>query len=151
MSVRVFNSPDFSRALKMSQIYFRDIAEDLELVGLVWHPEIGDEVSDRKERESISVLVDTHGLTPRELRSIFLWLPTVEQIVKQFEARQAILCHTGLELAETALFYKTIVKAPFGEFESKAQSLRMSMGMALRELLASKRSIGGAGGPDQVH
>lgn len=132
----------------MSNLHFLDIAEDLELVGLVWHPEIGDEVSDRKEPENVSVLVDPSGLTPRELRSIFLWLPSVEQMVLQLEARQAILAHTGLELTESQLFYKTIIKSPLGEFESKGGSLRSSMGLVLRDLLASRRH---PGSNDQLH
>ena len=117
-----------------------DLAEDLELAGLLWHPEIGDEVSNKKERASISVLVDTCGLTPRELRGIYLWLPTVEQMVLQLEARQAILYHTGLEITESALQYKTVIKAPRGEFESRANSLRLSVGFVLRDLLASDGS-----------
>jgi len=129
----------------MASFSLLDLAEDLELVGLVWHPEIGDEVSRNKERDTVSVLVDTCGLTPRELRGIYLWLPTVEQMVSQLEARQAVLCHTGLELTTSDLFYKTIVKSPSGEFESKARSLRLSVGFVLRDLLASN-------GPDsRVH
>lgn len=121
----------------MATLRLLELAEDLELVGLVWHPEIGDEVSNKKERDTVSVLVDTCGLTPRELRGIYLWLPTVEQMVSQLEARQAVLCHTGLELSDSDLFYKTIIKSPFGEFESRAISLRLSVGFVLRDLLAS--------------
>lgn len=124
----------------MSTVRLLELAEDLELVGLVWHPEIGDEVSSKKEREKVSVLVDTCGLTPRELRGLYLWLPTVEQMVSQLEARQAVLYHTGLELTNSDLFYKTVVKSPIGEFESKAYSLRLSVGFVLRDLLASNGS-----------
>ena len=67
-------------------VHFLEVAEDLELAGLLWKPEIGDEVSDKRERGSISVLVDPKGLSPGELRSTYLWLPTVEQMVFQFEA-----------------------------------------------------------------
>ncbi len=114
---------------------FLDIAQDLELAGLVWQPEIGDEISNRKVRDQVSVLVDSQGLTPSQLRSAYLWLPTVEQIVFQFEARQSILFHAGLELSEKALCYKTIIKSPLGPIESTAESLRAAMGMALRNLL----------------
>jgi hypothetical protein len=56
-------------------------------------------------------------------------------MILQFEARQAILFHAGLELSETACCYKTIIQAPFGQIESKAESFRISMGLALRDLL----------------
>ena len=124
----------------MAYIQLLDLAEDLELVGLVWHPEIGDEVANKKEREQISVLFDTCGLTPRELRSVYLWLPNVEQMVAQLEARRAILFHTGLELTDSEVFYKTIIKSPAGEFESRANSLRLSVGFVLRDLLASNEA-----------
>ncbi len=123
---------------------FLTLAEDLELAGLIWRPEIGDEVSDRAKREHVSILVDPHGMTPEELRSIFLWLPTVEQMVFQFEARQAILSHAGLELNEKALHYKTVVTAATGQIEAVAESLRASIGMALRNLLLTDL-------PHQVH
>ncbi len=116
-------------------VHFLEVAEDLELAGLLWKPEIGDEVSDKRERGNISVLVDPKGLTPVELRSTYLWLPTVEQMVFQFEARQAILFHAGLELSETELCYKTVIQAKGGAIESKADSLRSSVGLALRNLL----------------
>lgn len=116
---------------------FLNIAEELELAGLVWKPEIGDEICFRQKRETISVLVDPQGLTPSELRSTYLWLPTVEQMVWQFEARSAILEHTGLELTQKAMCYKTVIKSSFGEIESKASSLRSSVGLALRSLLIS--------------
>jgi hypothetical protein len=125
---------------------FLELAHHLELAGLIWHPEIGDEISERQRRESVSVLVDTQGLTPRELRSHFLWLPTLEQMVVQLEARQAILEHAGLEISQTSMAYKTVIKAPFGEFESRAQTLRLSVGLVLRDLLTCHTKTDG-----QVH
>ena len=116
---------------------FLNIAEELELAGLVWKPEIGDEISFRQQRGAISVLVDPQGMSPSELRSTYLWLPTVEQMVWQFEARSAILEHTALELTQKNLCYKTVIKSSFGEIESKAESLRASVGLALRSLLIS--------------
>ncbi len=125
---------------------FLELAHHLELAGLVWHPEIGDEISERPRQETVSVLVDTHGLTPRELRSHFLWLPTLEQMVIQLEARQAILEHAGLEISQSSMAYKTIIKAPFGEFESRANTLRLSVGLVLRDLLTCHTKTDG-----QVH
>jgi hypothetical protein len=116
---------------------FLNIAEELELAGLIWKPEIGDEICYRQKKETISVLVDPQGLSPSELRSTYLWLPSVEQMVWQFEARSAILEHTGLELTQKDFCYKTVVKSSFGEIESKAASLRSSVGLALRSLLIS--------------
>ena len=118
------------------------IAEDLEQAGLVWQPEIGDEISDRIRKKEIAILVDPRGMTPSELRTMYLWLPTVEQLVEQVEARQAVLCHLGIELAENDLCYKTVIKAKMREIESRGESLRVSLGAALRDLmLASDRML----------
>lgn len=111
------------------------VSEDLELAGLIWKPEVGDEVTDKSRKDLISIFVDPQGLTTEELRSSFLWLPTVEQLVHQFEARQAILFHAGLELDESSLCYKAVIQAPLGPIEGKADSLRVAMGLALRDLL----------------
>ncbi len=112
-----------------------DLAEDLEVAGLRWQPEVGDEVADREQRNPVAILVDPQGMTPDELRSVFLWLPTVEQMILQFEARQAILFHAGLELDESSCCYKTIIQAPCGTIESRGESFRISLGLALRDLL----------------
>jgi len=114
---------------------FLNIAEHLEKAGLTWQPEIGDEVSNKKHKELISILVDPEGMSPGQLRSTYLWLPTVEQMVHQFEARQAILFHAGLELSNTDLSYKTVIQSPIGAIEQSAESLRLAMGKALRDLL----------------
>ena len=114
---------------------FLEIAEDLEGAGLLWRPEVGDEIADRDKRSMVSILVDPHGMTPRELRSAYLWLPTVEQMLIQFEARKAILFHAGFEITERQYYYKTVIQAPCGHIESKADSFRNSLGIALRDLL----------------
>ena len=121
----------------MSLFHFLRVAEDLEHAGLLWKPVIGDEVADRQQRDYVSIFVDSQGLTPAQLRDTYLWLPSVEQIVEQFEARQAILFHTGLELTPKEVCYKTVIQSPVGHIESKAESLRISMGIALRDLLLS--------------
>ena len=121
----------------MNHRHFLNVAEDLELAGLIWRPEIGDEVTNKKEKDLISIFVDSQGLSVEELRSAFLWLPTVEQLVQQIEARQAILFHAGFELTEQNMCYKTVLQAPKGHIEKKADSLRLSMGLALRDLLLS--------------
>ena len=116
-------------------VHFIEVAEDLELAGLLWRPEIGDEVCDKKNFALISVLVDPEGMSPSELRSTYLWLPTVEQMVMQFEARQTILFHAGLELSSADMCYKTVLQSPKGAIESKGDTLRTAVGMALRSLL----------------
>lgn len=121
-------------------LQFLRVAEDLEVAGLVWLPEIGDEISSRDEPKSISVLVDPQGMPVEQLRSSYLWLPTVEQMVSQFEARQAVLFHAGLELTEQKFCYKTIVQTLAGHIESTADSLRTSVGLALRDLLLADSS-----------
>jgi len=119
---------------------FLQIAVDLEDAGLIWRPEIGDEVLDREERSAISILIDTYGMTPVQLRDVYLWLPTVEQIVEQFEVRQAVLFHAGMEFGERSVGYKTVVHFPDGSIESMADSLRSAMGIALRNLLLSSNT-----------
>ncbi len=114
---------------------FVTIAEDLELAGLVWQPEIGDEVAYREQKNMVSILVDPQGLTPPELRTIFVWLPTFEQIVLQVEARQAILFHAGLELSSSTMQYKTVIQASGTKIETHGENLRSALGMALRTLL----------------
>ncbi len=119
----------------MQVVQFVNVAEDLELAGLIWQPEIGDEISFRQSKTQISVLVDAQGMSPAQLRSTYLWLPNVEQMVFQLEARQAILFHAGLELSESQFCYKTVVKSCKGSIESQGESLRSALGMALRNLL----------------
>lgn len=114
---------------------FLGIAAELELAGLIWQPEIGDEVSVRKAIEHISILVDPDGMSPTELRSTYLWLPTVEQMIEQVECRQAILFHAGLELTNTSFCYKTVLQSSKGPVESTGESLRVAIGVALKELL----------------
>ena len=80
-------------------------------------------------------------MNPSQLRNTYLWLPTVEQIVFQFEARQSILFHAGLELSERAICYKTVIQSPFGPIESSADSLREALGCALKELLIGDSQV----------
>ena len=126
----------------MSIFSFLPVAECLERVGLVWQPEIGDEISQRKEPTLISILVDPQGMTPKELRENFIWLPTVEQLVFQVEARQAILFHAGLELTDSTMYYKTVIQATERMIEAKAESLRAALGLAVRDLLTGNTSEG---------
>jgi hypothetical protein len=120
---------------------FIHVAQDLEVAGLLWHPEVGDEVADRDGRSPIAILVDPQGMTPDELRSTYLWLPTVEQIILQFEARQAVLFHAGLEFSDRRVCYKTVLHVQNGHIESMAGSFRVSLGLALRDLLISDAPI----------
>lgn len=122
----------------MVEVEYISVAGDLDNAGLLWQPEIGDEISLREKLGSISVLVDPQGMTPRELRSTYLWLPKLEQLIEQIEARQAILAHAGLEIGSGYLHYKTIIEYKAGKIEAKAESLRLSVGFALRDLLHNK-------------
>lgn len=126
----VFNIYFMSGDLK-----FSNIANDLEVAGLSWHPSIGDEVCLRKEPLSVSILVDSAGMTPAQLKTIYLWLPTVEQMVEQLEFRQAILKHAGLELSPKKVNYLTVVDSNWGEIVARAKTLRDSLGIGLRDLL----------------
>ena len=108
------------------------VSLDLDKSGLVWHPEIGDEVTERSDLAKVSILVDPQGLTPRELRENFVWLPTVEQFVHQFEARQALVYHAGVT---TSLAYEAVIRTSGGVIEATAASLRLAFGRALQKLL----------------
>lgn len=114
---------------------FITVANDLDCAGLFWQPVIGDEVSFRESPQQVSILVDPDGMTPKELRETFIWLPTVEQIVLALEARQAILFHAGLEMGQGLLTYKTVIQSKAGTIESLGDSLRVSVGLGLRDLL----------------
>ena len=111
---------------------FIHISLELDRSGLVWYPEIGDEVTERSTLERVSILVDPQGLTPSELRNNFLWLPTTEQLVEQFEARQALIYHAGIN---TSLLYEAVIRTSEGVIEACGHSLRLAFGLALQELL----------------
>ena len=108
------------------------LAADLEAAGLLWNPEVGDEVADREGKHPVAILVDPQGMSPDELRSAFLWLPTVEQMLTQFEARQAVLFHAGFECNEKHFCYKTVIQSDRGHIESRGESFRVSLALALR-------------------
>ena len=122
----------------MTSLQFIEVANQLEHVGLIWQPEIGDEIAPRGASNVVSILVDPQGLTPKELRQKYLWLPNVEQIVEQIEVRKGILYHAGLEISGSQLFYKTVIRAQIGLIESHAENFRVSLGLALKNLLQGK-------------
>ena len=119
----------------MTSREFLLIASELEEAGLIWQPEIGDEVLNKTRPTTVSILVDPMGMTPSELRESYLWLPTLEQLVNQLEARQAILFHAGLELTAQQARYKSVIESKFGHIETVGNSLRTAVGLSLRELL----------------
>lgn len=114
---------------------FVTIAWDLESAGLSWNPEIGDEVSVREEPARVSILVDPAALSVRVLRDTYLWLPTLEQLVQQLEARQAVLHHAGFQISETEMFYRAVIHSPQGQIEGTGFTLRSALGVSLRDLL----------------
>lgn len=113
---------------------FITVSFELDAAGLVWHPEIGDEVAEREQLSRIAVLVDPMGLTPTQLRASFLWLPTLEQLVEQLEAREAFIYHAGIT---KSLSYEAIVKTPSGVVEIAGPTLRVAFGQALHEVISS--------------
>jgi hypothetical protein len=114
-------------------------AFELDKKGLVWCPEIGDEVVEKPTLEKLSILVDPHGLTPSELRETFLWIPTVEQMIAQFEARQALIYHVGIN---NQFSYEAVIKTSKGVIEVAAHNLRLTFGRALNQLLGNVSSDG---------
>lgn len=125
----------------METTRFIEIAQDLDQAGLVWQPEIGDEVCEKVKPVKVSVLVDPQGLSPSQLRSAYLWLPTVEQLIEQLEARQALLFHAGVEMSETSFCYKTVFSLASGNIESEGLTLRTALGSGLRSLLLGDYSL----------
>lgn len=119
----------------MSDTTFLEHAYALDSAGLLWQPEVGDEVAERENPEQISILINSAGYTPKELREMFLWLPRLEQLVMQIEMRQAILCHAGLELTKKQMFYRAVLKAHCGQIEGMDRSLRGAIAKTLRELI----------------
>lgn len=124
----------------MAGTEFIDVAGSLDSAGLIWLPEVGDEVSVRDDPGRISILVDPHSLPTDELRCQYLWLPTIEQLVFQIEARQGILFHTGLDLNQSGLTYKTVVQIKQAQIESRGVTMRSSLGLALKDILVLKNS-----------
>ena len=121
----------------MAHQEFIVVSYELEESGLLWHPEIGDEIIARGDDQRVSILVDPQGLTPKELRENFVWLPTVEQLVVQIEVREGMLYHAGIC---DSLDYETIIKTSFGMIEAQASSLRIAMGKALNDMLMKNTS-----------
>ena len=119
----------------MAEREFIILSYELDDSGLLWRPEIGDEVCPRGEERSVSIFVDPQGLTPAELRQSFVWLPKLEQIVSKIEEHEGILFHAGVS---NTLDYETIVKTAKGMIEVCASSLRVAMGRALQHVLAEE-------------
>lgn len=119
----------------MEKLDYIDISIELDRNGLVWNPEIGDEVSLRGNDRHVSILVDPQGLTPSELRESFVWLPTVEQLVNQIESRQGLIYHAGVT---KNLEYEAVIRTIDGFVEVKAPSLRTAFGRALTALLSKE-------------
>lgn len=119
----------------MSDLTFLTHAYALESAGLLWQPEVGDEVAEREKPDQVSILINSAGYTPSDLREMYLWLPRLEQLVIQIEMRQAILCHAGLELSEKKMFYRAVLKAHCGQIEGQDRSLRGAIAKSLRELI----------------
>lgn len=121
----------------MSCENFLQVALDLEQNGLIWEPEIGDEVIERDADGKVSILVDPQGLTPPELRRAYVWLPTVEQLVEEVESRLGALIHAGVS---TSCAYEALIKTEFGIIEGEGLTLREAIGGALKDLIANKAS-----------
>ena len=121
----------------MNEAAFVNVAFELDQCGLLWRPVVGDEVSERNNLESISILVNPKRLSLSELRDAFIWLPTVEQLVVQFEARQALVYHAGIN---ASLKYEVVVKSQVGIIEVQAPDIRTAFGKALNGLLVNSKT-----------
>jgi hypothetical protein len=118
----------------MERLDFIDISVELDQKGLIWNPEIGDEISLRGSDRNVSILVDPQGLTPVELRESFIWLPTVEQLVNQIESRSGLIFHAGVT---DHLEYEAVIKVNHGLVEARAPSLREAFGKALTSMISA--------------
>ena len=119
----------------MSDTKFTNISIELEQAGLLWIPTFGDEICKRKEPVEVSVLVNSAGMHPEDLKEIYIWRPTLEQLIYQLEIRQAILKHAGLELSEKSIGYISVIETKVGEIKTKAETLRDALGLTLRDYL----------------
>ena len=117
---------------------FIEIAAQLSKSGLIWQPEIGDEIAIRPDLRQISILVDPHGLSPSQLRGEYLWLPTVEQLVDQIEARQALIFHVGVN---DRMFYEAVIRKGGSTVEACEVNLRLAFGKALYYILTDKMCL----------
>jgi hypothetical protein len=116
---------------------FISISYELDESGLVWKPEIGDEVVARGVQPKVSILIDPQGMSPSDLRKTFVWLPTVEQLVSQIEARQGVLFHAGIS---KTLQYEAVIKTSIGLVEATANTLRSAFAVALNSILVKSSS-----------
>jgi len=115
-----------------------DISFELDRRGLIWEPEVGDEISLRGSDRTVSILVDPNGMSPQELRQSFIWLPNVEQLVGQIEDRHGLIFHAGIT---EGLEYEAIVKCNAGLVEAKADSLRVVFGKVLNSIISDTLTI----------
>ncbi len=120
----------------MTEDFIR-VSFELDEAGLIWLPEIGDEVVERPDGSKVAILVDPQGHTPTQLRENFIWCPNVEQLVQQIEAREGLIYHAGIT---TSLRYEAVIKTSFGIIEAEAVSLRVAFGKALGSLLGQSPS-----------
>ena len=116
----------------MNSIEFIPLSVQLDRTGLLWEPEIGDEVTERESLDRVAILVDPQGLSPEELRESFIWLPTIEQLLDQIATRRGVIYHVGLS---DELVYEAVVKTPTGIFEITCDNLRVALGQTLFQLL----------------
>lgn len=122
-----------------SELHFIELSVELEQSGLIWHPEIGDEVIARDKPSRVSILVDPAGMSLKELRINYIWLPTVEQLVNQFEAREALIHHVGIN---QNFIYEAVIKTSYGAIiETNAPTIRLVFGAALKDLIKEKTQV----------
>lgn len=116
----------------MENSNFIDISVQLDQSGLVWVPVVGDEISFRDYHRQISILISTMGLPIENLRQSFVWLPNVEQLVKEIEIRNGFITHMSLN---QSLEYEVVVNGSYGTIEVIAPSLREAFGHSLSSII----------------
>ena len=118
-------------------IDYIDVSGKLDVAGLIWHPEMGDEIALRDNPHKVSILVDSGGLTPGQLRRLYLWLPTVEQLAGQIEARQTKIEHLGLT---DRFSYRLVLRHRLQhKIETEQKTIKLAFGFGLWELLTLSR------------
>lgn len=106
----------------------------LEKAGLVWHPQIGDEVSERSQFR-IMILTDNNSLTPSQLRKLFVWLPRMEQIIEQIEARNGIITFFGWNSSPASFGYLARMEISGEMIETSHVDPRLAIGALLFKFL----------------
>ncbi len=118
---------------------FLILAKELETIGLKWIPEVGDEVLLRGLQDNrISILIDSNGMTLYELRENYIWVPTIEQLMREIEHRGGVLFHAGAVINDKNIKYEVVIQTLQDIIKVTNDSLREALALSLKKLILNK-------------